>query len=92
MCAEAGERRRDVRQPYPHVIEYSVASASDEKLKAVAVNISNSGLALYIFSHLIQGQEILIRSFIPVDYRKASVRWIRKIDKDILQAGVMFVG
>ena len=92
MFAETGERRRDARQPYPHVIEYSVAPARDEKLKAVAVNISNSGLALYIFSHLIQDQEILIRSFIPVDYRKASVRWVRKIDKDILQAGVMFVG
>ena len=92
MSAGKGERRKDVRQPYPQVIEYSVTPATDERLKGVVVNISNSGLALYIFSHLIQGQEILIRSFMPVDYRKASVRWVREIDKGILQAGCMFVG
>jgi hypothetical protein len=91
MSAEKGERRKDVRQPYPRVIEYSLTPASNEKLKGVTVNISNSGLALYIFSHLIQGQEILIRSFMPVDYRKASVRWVREIDEGILQAGCMFV-
>ena len=92
MSAEKGERRKDVRQPYPRIIEYSLTPASNEKLRGVAVNISNSGLALYIFSHLIQGQEILIRSLMPVDYRKASVRWLREIDEGILQAGFMFVG
>jgi len=92
MSAEKMERRKDVRQPYPRVIEYSTAPTSDKKLKGVAVNISNSGLALYIFSHLIHGQEILIRSFMPVDYRKASVRWVREIDEGILQAGFKFVG
>jgi len=92
MSAEKGERRKDVRQPYPRVIEYSLTPVSNEKLKGVTVNISNSGLALYIFSHLIQGQEILIRSFMPVDYRKASVRWVKEIDDGILQAGCMFVG
>jgi len=91
MSAEMVERRRDIRQPYPRVIEYSATPASDETLKGVAVNISNSGLALYIFGQLIQGQEIHIRSFIPVDYRKASVRWVREIDEGILQAGFMFV-
>ena len=92
MSAEKGERRRDIRQPYPRVIEYSVTPASNENLKGVAVNISNSGLALYIFRHLMQGQEIHIRSFMPVDYRKASVRWVREIDEGILQAGFVFVG
>lgn len=92
MPAERVERRREVRQPYPRVIEYSVEPASIENLKGVAVNISNSGVALYVFSHLDQGQEILIRSFLPVDYRKASVRWVREIDEGILQAGFMFVG
>jgi hypothetical protein len=66
--------------------------SGDEKLKGVAVNISNSGLALYVFSHLMRGQEIHIRSFMPVDYRKASVRWVREIDEGILHAGFMFVG
>ena len=92
MSAEKVERRKDVRQPYPRVIEYSIAQTNDEKLKGVAVNISSSGLALYVFSHLAQGQEIFIRSFMPVDHRKASVRWVREIDEGILQAGFMFVG
>jgi c-di-GMP-binding flagellar brake protein YcgR len=92
MSAERVERRRDVRQPYPRVIEYSLTPSSNEKLKGVAVNLSSSGLALYVFRHLMQGQEIHIRSFMPVDYRKASVRWVRAVDEGILQAGFMFVG
>jgi len=92
MSVEKVERRKDTRQPFPRVLEYSLTHASSENLKGVAVNISNSGLALYIFCHLVHGQEILIRSHIPVDYRKASLRWVREVDNGILQAGFMFVG
>jgi hypothetical protein len=86
------EKRKDRRSIFPSTIEYTVGPHSgDESFKCVTVNISNSGLCFYTPNPLSEGQEILIRSDLPVSYRKATVRWIKRLNDEAYKTGLMFV-
>ena len=84
------ERREHARYDFPHRIEYILNSeTSDEILKAVAINISKTGLCLYIFNPLGEGQKMVFKSTLPVPFRTASVRWIKKIEDNFYKIGLM---
>ncbi len=86
------EKRKDRRSIFPSTIEYTLDPASgEESFKGVTVNISNSGLCFYATSPMGEGQEILIRSNLPVIYRKATVRWIKQLNEEAYKTGLMFV-
>jgi PilZ domain len=92
MAFIPAERRRYRRSIFPSTIEYEIrAQASGEKFKGVAVNISESGLCLYTSDVLEEGQEIAIKSVLPVPSRAASVRWIKSLNEDLCKVGLMFV-
>ncbi|MEW6108062.1 MAG: PilZ domain-containing protein [Nitrospirota bacterium] len=85
------ERRRHMRYPHPDKIEYVFSAGfSGDKLKGVTVNISNSGLCLYLFNKLSVGQSITIKSYLPVSYRHATVQWIRTVKDNFFIAGLRF--
>lgn len=85
-----GERRRHTRYDFPALIDYGFhLNASHEVYKGVTINISHSGLCLYVHKLLSEGQEISIKGPLPVPCPKASVRWIRKIDEDLYKTGLM---
>jgi c-di-GMP-binding flagellar brake protein YcgR len=84
------ERREHVRYDFPHRIEYILSpETSDEIFKAVAINISKTGLCLYIFNPLGEGQEMIIRSSLPVPFKALSVRWIKKMEDNFYKVGLM---
>ncbi len=92
MHAPENGPKRESRYDFPSMIEYVVDSPSaDTVCKAVTVNISTSGIAAYVFSPHAEGQRIFIKTDLPVDFRTATVRWIRKEDESFYLAGLKFV-
>ena len=88
----AFEPRKEERQDYPYEIEYVTDPLTTyEIFKAVAVNISNSGLCLYTSTPLSEGQEITIKSTIPAPSQTAVVRWIEKLNDFYYKVGLQFV-
>lgn len=92
MSLNTIERRRDERYPFASQIEYSMRPyASGEGLKGVTIDISNLGLCMYALNPVDTGQEITIKTTLPVSWRSATVRWFEKIDNDFYKAGLSFV-
>jgi len=84
------EQRSQARFDYPSTIEYTVdGQLSDTAVqKAVTVNISRGGLAAYVFDRLEEGQNIFIKSSLPVGCQVATVCWIRREDNSFYLAGL----
>ncbi len=84
------ERRRHLRYNFPSTIEYVLEpETTGEIFKGIIINISNCGLCLCISSPLSDGQEVTIKSILPIAYRTASVRWIKKLDDNFYKVGLM---
>jgi hypothetical protein len=88
----AFDQRREERYGFPYTIEYVLnPSATDEIFEGVAINISKSGLCLYTHNILREGQEITIKSIMPITSQNATVKWIEKIDHIYYKVGLVFV-
>ena len=87
----AADRRSQARVSYHKVIDYALDSGIKGRLmKGITVDISETGLCLYLFTPLKAGQRILITSVMIGRYRKGQICWCRKIDEGVFKAGVMF--
>jgi len=85
------EQRKEKRQDYPQEIEYVIDPLTTyEIFKAVAVNISSSGLCLYSSTNLSEGQTITIKTAIPAPCQTAVVRWIVKLNNFYYKIGLQF--
>lgn len=73
-------KRIDMRYDFPATIEYVMGSQTgDESVhKGVTINLSSAGLGMYIFDLLPNGQQITIKTALPVDSRTATICWTRK--------------
>ncbi|MEE9523737.1 MAG: PilZ domain-containing protein [Thermodesulfovibrionales bacterium] len=92
MSNDERERRMAERYDFPSTIEFDAGTKSGENnQKAVTINISKSGLCLYLFESFIRHQEIRIKSILPIISKKARIRWIKKIDEGFFKAGVSFM-
>jgi len=92
MLSHNGEKRRSLRYDFPQRIEYILSPETSENIyQGVTINISNTGVCLYIFNLIYEGQKIAIKSTLPVPHQTALVRWIKKVDADLYKAGVLFV-
>ncbi len=85
--------RRHERYDFHHEIKYVLnPDTTGEIFRGVTVNISDSGLCLYVFNnHLREGQELTIKTILRGFYRTGVVRWYKKIDGEIYKVGLMFV-
>ncbi len=79
--------RRHERFNFPYTIECFDPHNDEEIIKGIAMNISVSGICLYIPQKLDKGQEITIRSVIYSCPQKATVCWIEKYDNDYYKVG-----
>ncbi len=78
--ASADERRRHLRYTYLANTEYMLnPSTSGEIFECAVINVSDSGINLFISRSLDMGQEITIRGDVPNLTRTAVVRWTRKL-------------
>ena len=74
------ERRRHLRYTYLANTKYMLnPSTSGEIFDCAVVNVSDSGINLFISRPLDMGQEITIRGDVPNLARAAVVRWTRKL-------------
>ena len=83
--------RVEPRDDYYHQIEYALEPTSvEETYKAVTINISQSGIGLYVFKPLAEGQQIKFTNVIRGSHKMGTVRWHKKVDQSIYRIGVMF--
>ena len=86
------ERRRHPRRPHCQNVEFCLVSRpSGEILVGASVDLSDSGLCMYTFDELAQGENIEIKNALPVPYQKAVVRWVKNYAIDLYKVGIMFV-
>ncbi len=92
MSVDTKERRGNARYDYPATIEYELDTGSgQENRKGVTINLSRTGVCLYLFKPLGKSEEIVIKTSLPVRSKTARVRWVDKIDDDFYKAGMVFV-
>jgi hypothetical protein len=86
-------KRRDARYDFPATIEYVKGSQPEEKVvhKAVTINLSSTGVGMYIFDLLPKGQQITIKTTLPVDSRTAAICWTKRKDISFYRAGLKFI-
>ena len=86
-------KRINTRYDFPATIEYVMGSqADDEPLhKGVTINLSSAGLGMYIFDHLPNGQQITIKTALPVDSRTATICWTSKKAEGFYRTGLKFI-
>ena len=85
--------RHHKRHPFHEQLVYCCIDVLHENHRAVAINISQSGLCMHTSNRaLCEGQEIIIKSTIPhiSPSKKATIRWVTPIHNNIMLAGVSF--
>ena len=91
-AVDDSKKRRYERHAFSRAIEY-VAPPGDAKrvIKGYAINISEAGLCFASTDVIKEGQEIGIKTELPVMHRKGIVVWSRKIDETLYKAGLRFL-
>jgi c-di-GMP-binding flagellar brake protein YcgR len=84
--------RKDPRYDYPSTIQYVVGSQADDEVarKGITIDLSATGLCMYVFDPLPQGQKIIIKTALPVDSRTAVICWTRK-ESSLYRSGLKFI-
>jgi hypothetical protein len=85
------ERRSQHRYNYLATVDYAVDPRGDELYKGVIVDISTVGLCLYVFSDHTEGQEIRIKTALPIPLTTAKLCWTAKEDEGFYRSGFSFV-
>lgn len=89
MPLDGTERRSEPRHPYFSSIEFSILPENaEETVIGTTINISNSGLGMYSYVPLSEGQEITIVSAFPSNHRTYTVRWVNKLLEDFFMVGL----
>ena len=85
--------RRHPRHLYSDNIEFCLDySSAGTRLHGVSFNISESGIGLYTFTPIYEGQTIKVETTLPVPYQKATVMWVQKRAEDLYRVGLKFIG
>lgn len=86
------ENRSVTRYAFASTIDYVLEPpTTSEVYKGVIVNISNTGMGVYVFDPLPEGQKINLMCALPVDRRTAAIRWIKKEDAGFYLTGFQFL-
>jgi len=87
------EYRREERFPYLKTIGYACDNQrTGDVLKAITINISRSGMCLYLYDSPCAepGEKILIKSDLPVSSQRGTIKWVEKVDDGFYRAGLKF--
>ena len=89
MCPSNTERRSMPRIVLPCTIEFVIEQTEKPgALTAEVMNISDSGLRIYLSYPLSEGQELLVRDRLPNDCQRYRVRWCSKLSENFFEAGL----
>ena len=81
------DKRKHERFNFPYTIECFDPHNGDKVIRGIAMNISVSGVCLYIPQPLDKGQEITIRSVVYGCPQTATVCWSEKYDEEYYKIG-----
>jgi len=85
------DRRKYQRYDFCSKIDYMITPGDPQEIfKGVTVNISHSGLRLYMFMPHHEGQGIRIKTKLPEDIQTATIRWIKRSDGNLYEAGLQY--
>ncbi len=88
----ARKQREYARRAFSDTIEYRVTDRFHDKIfLGAAVNISESGMCIYTFDRLAEGETIEINKRLPVACKKATVKWVKAYSGDFYKVGLRFV-
>ena len=94
MAFNFTERRANTRNTYFHLIKYVLDPELPDKIfKGYTINISPSGMRLYIYDLLSKGQEIFIISSLSASQSgpRGTVRWVNKLHANTYEVGLEFI-
>lgn len=86
MESDITEKRREDR--FPFAKNLYCTNTKGEVFKGITVNMSKSGLCLYVYKILSEGESIKINDILPNSCREAVICWIRKIDDAFSMVGL----
>ena len=69
------EARRETRYTFESPVEFAFSDAADKAVKCVILNISDSGLCIKSSIPVKRGQEIIIKSSLPMRSKTYTARW-----------------
>lgn len=87
----SGDRRKFFRHNFPSMIEYKVANGVESSLiaKGITVNRSDSGLCLYVFLPIEEGQKLkILEGNLPVRCGSGVVQWIHQEKNGLFKVGL----
>ena len=84
--------RKGPRYDFPSTIEFVLGSQADDEAarKGVTIDLSATGLCMYIFDPLPHGQKIIIKTALPVGSRTAAICWTKK-ENSLYRSGFKFI-
>ncbi|MBF0327910.1 MAG: PilZ domain-containing protein [Nitrospirae bacterium] len=89
IISDNSNLRREERFPFAKKIDFSMKYCeAGDCLKGISVNISSSGMCLYVFNPIKEGDIISINSELPAPCKTAMVRWVKSIETDFYMIGV----
>ena len=84
------EKRKLGRHPYHGMVEFCLNGNESGVSHGLGINISESGMCLYIWGDLCTGQVITIKSRLPVNARRGTILWIKNLHGSFNIAGFIF--
>jgi len=85
--------RKGPRYDFPLTIEYVLGSQVEGEVprKGITIDLSATGLCMYMLDPLPQGQQIIIKTALPVDSRTAVICWTRNEESSLYRSGLKFI-
>ena len=92
MALEKVDKRIEERFSYLRSIKYICIPGTEEDFKGITIDISKSGLSLYIFgpSCIREGLHVRVKNGLPLASTTGVVRWMRQVDQDLYRTGLQF--
>ncbi|MCL5022616.1 MAG: PilZ domain-containing protein [Nitrospirae bacterium] len=88
MVYSGGEKRSEPRRTYYASVQYALAGAEERILKGTVINISLSGMGMFCYNPLSEGQEIIVRNISPRSHFCYQVQWSQKLGEDFFLVGL----
>jgi len=85
------ERRSEPRRTYHMPFKFTLKGREDDVLRGAVNNISTSGIGMYSFQPLSEGQEIMVKSLLPGKHTAYTVRWSRQLAEDFFEVGLKMI-
>ncbi len=88
------DRRKDPRNTFITTVDFLISTSSSQNgdsalQRGITINISNSGMCLYVFNPVKEGEEIQLYSHsIDPPCQKAKIKWVKKVTRDVYKVGI----